>query len=879
MKKNNTSLITAVLVFVLLTVVFPVIAMGQVGPSIVISEPVSEVVTSNSVDIKGFVTNTTSLIISINGYQQNVSFDAQGFFTFTAGNLLQGNNSVRITASGSSGSATRSLNIIYDPGALFPQINVTNYGDNATVDQATVDLNITVLNTDNFTVRVNGTIVNQLPSAGNSLTQPYNYTQSVNLNPGINTIELIASRSGAVTTKLLNLTFSGGGPDIFNILPASGSASSTGIITLSGNVVNTAQEGLKVFVNSDTDGTLLSFDSQGRFSREIKLAAGNNTIKVTASDGVTPVTKTITVIYSTNPVIVINSPLNNARMTSSIVKITGYVFNTQENGFTINGETVSFDSKTGAFSTTVNLKSITTDISFRAVNGKQITQKTLSLYYSGVPEINVYNPVNGTAVETSDIILEGSVFPASPDDIITFTIGGVECRTLVVDGSFRSMPITLNKSGENQIEISLETRDHRKVTRTVTVNYNDGPGINIDSPLDGTTVYTNVITVKGKLTRADFNTLKIGDKKPAVSSDGVFSQQVDLKEGRNEIKISASYGKAATSKTITVYYNQVAKEGAEVRIKALDNAEIKAFNELIKLKFPKGSIGGETFSVISVCDPQDPDEPAPDQSAFIGPLFKVEWDGQRPVKPYKLTLKYDNVVAESQVHKISIFYFDTVEDEWVILGGNVDDRAKTVSLEIDREGYYAASLYFITFNDVRNHWAQRDIEFIAARGAVKPSSQFKPDTAITRAEFVTFLVKSIGLPLYEQDNSSYTDVDDDYWAYDYIETALRAGIVTGVSRTKFQPDRTITREEAAIILVRAANLKTLKQQELNKILSSFKDGDGISYWAKTDVATAVKSKILNGSAAGTFMPQNNTTRAQAAAMIARLTEYVNKNLR
>lgn len=873
MQKNRKLLLTLVLTFVLLTLVLAGIASAS-GPTIVISEPVSNVVSSNQVDIKGYVTNANSLIISVNGFQQNVDFDTKGFFTFSAGNLLQGNNSVKITVLGSSGSTSRDLNIIYDPGALFPQINVTNYSDNATVNQAAVDLNITLLNADNFIVRVNGITV---PSPDN-LSQPF--LQTVNLVPGTNTIELIASRSGATTTKIINLTLTGGGAEIFNVLPADGSVSSTGTITLSGNVVNTVQNELKIFVNGETGGTVLSFDSQGRFSREIKLVSGNNTITITASDGVNPpVSKTITVSYSTNPVIVINSPQNNAWMTTSIVTITGYVFNTQVNGFTINGETVVFNSKSGAFSKTINLKNINTDISFRAVNGKQITQKTLSLYYSGTPEINVYSPANGATVDSADVIFEGSVFPASPDDIITFTIKGVECKTLISDGYFRSMPITLDKAGENNVQLVLRTKDNREVTRTVKVNYNDGPTINIESPLDGTTLYTNVVTVKGKLARADFDTLKIGDKKPFVSSNGTFSQTVNLKEGKNDIKISASYGKATSNKTITVYYNQVAKEGAQVRIQALDNAEIKAFNEYIKLKLPKGSIGGETFSVISVCDPQDTEEPTPDQSAFIGPLFKVEWDGPRPVEPFKLTLKYDNVVSESQVHKISILYFDEVEDEWVISGGIVDSRSKTVSLEIDREGYYAASLYFITFSDVRNHWAQKDIEFIAARGAVKAAGQFKPDTAITRAEFVTFLVKSLGLTIYEQDNPSYNDVDDDYWAYDYIETALRAGIVTGVSRTKFQPDRTITREEAAIILVRAANLKPLKQQELNKILSSFGDADQVSHWAKTDVATAIKSKILNGTANGKFMPQNTTTRAQAAAMIARLAEYVNKNLR
>lgn len=880
MNVYRKTFITVVLVCILIAAVFPAVAMGQASPAIVVSEPVSSVVTSSTVDIKGFVTNTDSLTINVNGYQQNVSFDSKGFFSFTTGTLSQGNNSIKVTAYSGYLSTSREFSIICDPGAQLPQINVTNYGENDTVSQETVDLNISLINADSFAVRVNGATVNQLPPPGNSLTPTYNYTQRVDLNSGINTIELTASRSGGTTTKVLNLTYAGGGPDLFNLLPSNGSVSSSGTITLSGTVVNTPQNGLKVFVNGDTQGAVLSFDSQGRFTQEMKLVPGNNTIQITATDGVNPpVTKTITVSYSTNPVIVISSPLNNARIATSSVTITGYVLNTQASGFTVNGDIVKFDSKSGAFSKEISLKNINTNISFRAVNGRQITQKTLSLYFSGAPEINVYTPANGSIVDSADVIIEGSVFPASLDEITSFTIKGNECKTLISDGNFKSMPITLDKSGENIIQLVLRTSDNREVTRTIKITYNDGPTIDIQTPSDGITVYTNVVTVKGKLARADLSTLKIGDKKPVVSSNGTFNQQVNLKDGKNEIKISASDGKLTTTKTLTVYYNQVAKEGAQVRIQASDNAELKAFNDFIKIKLPKGSVGGQTFSVISVCDVNEPDESTPDQSAFIAPLFKVEWDGPRPIKPFKITLKYDNVVSENQVHKISIFYFDTVEDEWVVSGGIVDGRAQTITLETDREGYYGAALYFITYNDARNHWAQRDIEFITARGAVEHSSQFRPDSAITRAEFVTFLVKSLGLPTYQQENPSYKDVDDDYWAYDYIETALRAGIVTGVSRTKFQPDRTITREEAAIILVRAANLKALKQQEYNKILNSFTDASQISNWAKSDVATAIKSKILNGTTAGKFMPQNTTTRAQAAAMIARLTEYVNKNRR
>ena len=115
-----------------------------------------------------------------------------------------------------------------------------------------------------------------------------------------------------------------------------------------------------------------------------------------------------------------------------------------------------------------------------------------------------------------------------------------------------------------------------------------------------------------------------------------------------------------------------------------------------------------------------------------------------------------------------------------------------------------AAMYFRTFDDVVNHWACRDIEYLVARGAVIGSSEdeFKPDDYITRAEFVAFIVNALGIEKYEPESPSYRDVDDDYWAYTSIEAALRAGLVTGISHDRFGPKRLISREEAGALLAR-----------------------------------------------------------------------------
>ena len=53
----------------------------------------------------------------------------------------------------------------------------------------------------------------------------------------------------------------------------------------------------------------------------------------------------------------------------------------------------------------------------------------------------------------------------------------------------------------------------------------------------------------------------------------------------------------------------------------------------------------------------------------------------------------------------------------------------------------------VNLTDIKNHWAQKNIEELVALGAVAgcPDGTFKPDNTITRAEFATMLVKAFKL--------------------------------------------------------------------------------------------------------------------------------------
>jgi hypothetical protein len=94
-----------------------------------------------------------------------------------------------------------------------------------------------------------------------------------------------------------------------------------------------------------------------------------------------------------------------------------------------------------------------------------------------------------------------------------------------------------------------------------------------------------------------------------------------------------------------------------------------------------------------------------------------------------------------------------------------------------------------------------------------------------------------------------------------VAAAVQAGIVQGLTPTTFGPDQTITREQTAVLLVRA--LKLTGTTTLN-----FTDEDNIDAWAQSAVQAAVAAGYLHGFPDGTFRPQEPVTRAQAAKVLA-----------
>jgi len=180
-----------------------------------------------------------------------------------------------------------------------------------------------------------------------------------------------------------------------------------------------------------------------------------------------------------------------------------------------------------------------------------------------------------------------------------------------------------------------------------------------------------------------------------------------------------------------------------------------------------------------------------------------------------------------------------------------------------------------SFADLKNHWAEKDINKLASKLIVNGTGadKFEPKRDVTRAEFAAMIVRALGLEASTQ-APTFSDVASSAWYAYEVAAAAENGIVKGDGTGKFRPNDKITRQELAAMVVRAQALAkvdvNLSDAEVASVLAGFKDAGQIGGWAKAEFAAAVKSGVVKGTAANTAAPTATATRAEAAAMIIRL---------
>ncbi|TLS51539.1 hypothetical protein FE782_13610 [Paenibacillus antri] len=250
-------------------------------------------------------------------------------------------------------------------------------------------------------------------------------------------------------------------------------------------------------------------------------------------------------------------------------------------------------------------------------------------------------------------------------------------------------------------------------------------------------------------------------------------------------------------------------------------------------------------------------------------------------QPFGLSLKYDAAAAaDIDPRKLGIYRLEG--GTWRYVGGVLDSKKTTLSVELTTFGVYAVMSTEKTFADLSGHWSRRDVEALASRFVVDgfEDGSFRPEQPLTRAQFGKLLVEAL---VRREDGDAepdavptFVDVPAGAWHYDAIARAAALGLVKG-SDGRFRPDDAVTREEMAVLIVRALGLESQAKSTADRLaregsVGAFRDGADIAAWAIGAVELARELGLMNGMGDGAFSPASASTRAQGAAMILRLME-------
>ena len=179
----------------------------------------------------------------------------------------------------------------------------------------------------------------------------------------------------------------------------------------------------------------------------------------------------------------------------------------------------------------------------------------------------------------------------------------------------------------------------------------------------------------------------------------------------------------------------------------------------------------------------------------------------------------------------------------------------------------------LSFKDLntlgKKHWAYDTIMKLANAKVIggMPDGTYQPEESVTREQFVKLIVEA--LTLDKTSRSTFDDIDNS-WAKQYIETAVKEGIIIPSEvGNSFRPTDPITRKDVAYMVARGLNIEPYKTWQPTSDYP-YKD----TY--DPTIAKLYGEYLLNGVIKDSlryFEADRDMTRAEAAIVIDRVMEY------
>lgn len=175
----------------------------------------------------------------------------------------------------------------------------------------------------------------------------------------------------------------------------------------------------------------------------------------------------------------------------------------------------------------------------------------------------------------------------------------------------------------------------------------------------------------------------------------------------------------------------------------------------------------------------------------------------------------------------------------------------------------------LPFRDIAGSYAKDAIVRLYQLHLIDGTGQgyFEPAKPITRAELTAMIGRVFGLEPVDAPISGYIDVAPTSWYYPWVMAAVHSGIATGVTTNVFEPNRLVTRQDAAVLLARAANLSAANDPA-RAVAGAYHDQADISAYALDAVMLVKRLGLMQGDGRA-FRPKAPITRQEAAVLLDR----------
>ena len=164
-------------------------------------------------------------------------------------------------------------------------------------------------------------------------------------------------------------------------------------------------------------------------------------------------------------------------------------------------------------------------------------------------------------------------------------------------------------------------------------------------------------------------------------------------------------------------------------------------------------------------------------------------------------------------------------------------------------------------------WAKPYVQQLYEAGIVSgdEDGNFRPNSYVTREEFMKLAILTLGISPSAV-SVPFTDVEEGAWYYPYVAAAYQNELVSGLSQDTFGVGGAITRQDAAVILVRS--LRALQGTEPAAL--NVTDAEQIGGYALDSVSRILGAGLMQGYPDGSFRPEQAMTRAETAKVLAEL---------